>query len=119
MKTITIDLSTAWEITFVLMLATTLVAMPDMAFAGALSSAGQGANSMAGDTLCLAVNFFQGSAGKGLATIMTCALGVGAMMGKVSWGMAGMVALGVGIIFGAWSIVNTLGANLGEVDCSG
>jgi len=117
MKTITTDLSTSWEIACALMLATVLVAMPDMAFA--LSAAGEGTDTLAGNVLCVAVNFFQGSAGKGLATIMVCALGVGAMLGKVSWGMAAMLGTGVGIVFGAWSIVNNMGASLMSVDCTG
>lgn len=36
-----------------------------------------------------------------MATLAVAALGIGAMLGKVSWGMAIMVAVGVAVLFGA------------------
>jgi type IV secretion system protein VirB2 len=62
------------------------------------------------DTLCNVVGWFNGPIGAGIATIAIIVIGVGALMGKVSWGMAIIVGLGVGIIFGADSIIQALGA---------
>ncbi len=62
-----------------------------------------------GDTLCTVVDWFQGPIGSGIATLAIIVIGVGALMGKVSWGMAIIVGLGVGIIFGAADIVTMLG----------
>jgi type IV secretory pathway VirB2 component (pilin) len=37
--------------------------------------------------------------GRGLATLAICIVGVGALLGKVSWGMAITVAIGISIVF--------------------
>ena len=50
-----------------------------------------------------------GKLGQGIATLAIIVIGVGALMGKVSWGMAIIVGIGVGVIFGAPTIVNALG----------
>jgi type IV secretory pathway VirB2 component (pilin) len=62
-----------------------------------------------GDTLCRVVGWFTGPIGAGIATLAIIVIGIGALMGKVSWGMAIIVGLGVGIIFGAGEIVQMLG----------
>ncbi len=60
------------------------------------------------DTLCDVVSWFTGRLGAGIATLAIIVIGIGALMGKVSWGMAIIVGLGVGIVFGAPSIVAAL-----------
>lgn len=42
--------------------------------------------------------------GRGIATLAICALGVGAMLGKVSWAMAITVGVGLATLFGAAEI---------------
>jgi len=70
---------------------------------------------MAGDSnaieqvFCNVVLIMTGTTGKAIATIAVIAVGVGALLGKISWGMALIVALGVALIFGAASIVLALG----------
>ncbi len=64
-------------------------------------------------TLCNVVGWFTGPIGAGIATLAIIVIGVGALMGKVSWGMAIIVGLGVGVIFGAPSIVSALSNNPG------
>jgi type IV secretory pathway VirB2 component (pilin) len=66
-----------------------------------------------GDTLCNVVDWFQGPIGSGIATLAIIVIGVGALMGKVSWGMAIIVGLGVGIIFGAPAIVDMISGGAG------
>lgn len=63
------------------------------------------------DVLCNVVDWFTGSIGAGIATLAIIVVGIGALMGKVSWGMAIIVGLGVGVIFGAPTIVEALGGN--------
>jgi type IV secretion system protein VirB2 len=58
---------------------------------------------------CNAVLILTGTTGKAIATIAVIAVGVGALLGKISWGMALIVALGIALIFGAASIVISLG----------
>lgn len=66
---------------------------------------------------CNVVVFFTGKTGKALATIAIIVVGVGALMGKVSWGLALIVALGVALIFGAATVVEQLGSGTGN-SCS-
>ena len=92
------------QMCLVLAITFVVVSIPDAVFAQ---------NSI-GDTLCKVVNFFTGKIGKAIATLAIIVVGVGALMGKVSWGMAIIVALGVAIVFGAATIVNEIsddGAN--------
>lgn len=75
--------------------------VPDMASAGNAIET----------VFCNVVTFFTGKTGKALATIAIIVVGVGALMGKVSWGLALIVALGVALIFGAATVVEQLGGN--------
>lgn len=54
-----------------------------------------------GGTLCVVYNMLQGTVGRGLATIAIATVGIGAMLGKVSWGMAILVGVGIAALFGA------------------
>ncbi len=85
-------------------------------FVGAsLLSNAASANGTAGNSnaieqvFCNAVLVLTGTTGKAIATIAVIAVGVGALLGKISWGMALIVALGIALIFGAASIVTALG----------
>jgi len=96
-----------WTFSLCLALALAYMTMPE--FASAAS----------GDTianvLCEVVDWFTGSVGKGIATLAIIVIGVGALMGKVSWGMAIIVGIGVAVIFGAGEIVSDLG---GQGQCT-
>lgn len=63
--------------------------------------------------LCNVVSFFMGNIGRGLATLAVIALGVGALFGKVSWGLAVTVGVGIGAMFGAPLIITGLLLNTG------
>ncbi len=102
MKTQTKDLARAWQIALLVMLSTVIVMMPDFAFA---------TDTPMGKVLCTVVLWFTGNTGKGLATIAITVIGIGALLGKVSWGMAIIVGIGVAIVFGAAGIVDAMGAN--------
>jgi type IV secretory pathway VirB2 component (pilin) len=64
--------------------------------------------------LCNVVGWFTGTIGKAIATLAIIVVGVGALMGKVSWGMAIIVGIGVGVIFGAPGIVEAVSGTDGE-----
>ena len=100
----TTNLSNAWQITMMVMLSAIVILLPDMAFAAA------GQDTPIGNALCNVAAFFTGNTGKGLATLAIIVIGVGALMGKVSWGMAIIVGLGTALIFGAAAMVNAIGA---------
>ena len=101
MKTQTKDLAMAWQIALLTLLCAVVVMIPDLSFAA-------GTDTPIGATLCKVVGWFTGNTGKGIATIAIIVIGVGALMGKVSWGMAIIVGIGVGIIFGASSLVSAI-----------
>jgi type IV secretion system protein VirB2 len=101
MKPQTKDLSLAWQVCLMVMLSAVIVAMPDLAHAQQL-------NTPMGAVLCLVTSWFTGNTGKGLATIAITVIGIGALLGKVSWGMAIIVGIGVAIIFGAAGIVSAM-----------
>jgi type IV secretory pathway VirB2 component (pilin) len=103
MKAQTKDLSTAWQICMMVMLSAIIVAMPDLSFAS-------GSDTPMGTVLCTVTLWFTGNTGKGLATIAITVIGIGALLGKVSWGMAIIVGIGVAIVFGASGIVSAMGA---------
>ena len=67
-----------------------------------------------GSLLCSVAEWFTGPVGAGIATLAILVVGIGALMGKVSWGMAIIVGIGVAVIFGADTIV----AELGGTGCS-
>jgi len=101
MKTQTRDLSISWQICLMVCLSTVAIMLPDFAFA-------QGVNTPMGAVLCTVQAWFTGNTGKGLATIAITIIGVGALLGKVSWGMAMIVGIGVAIVFGAVGLVDAM-----------
>jgi type IV secretion system protein VirB2 len=84
-----------------MLLALALVAaalVPDMALADPITTA-----------LCVVVTTITGGIGGAIATLAVIIIGIGALMGKVSWGMAIIVVLGIAIVFGAAELVGLLG----------
>lgn len=76
------------------------------------SALAAGTNTEMGKVLCNVVKWFTGNAGQGIATLAIIVVGLGALMGKVSWGMAIIVGIGVAVIFGAPQIVSQLGTGV-------
>lgn len=70
-------------------------------------------DSAMGNALCTIVQIVYGNLGRGIATIAVIVIGIGATLGKASWGMALTVATGIAVIFNATGIVNTLGVGAG------
>ena len=58
--------------------------------------------------LCKVVNLLTGTIGSAVATIGIVVLGIGLFTGKLSWTTAIATALGIGIVFGAASLVSYL-----------
>jgi type IV secretion system protein VirB2 len=111
MKTQTKNLSITWQVCLMVMLSAVLVLVPDFAFANS--------NTPMGNVLCTVLTWFTGNTGKGLATIAVTVIGVGALLGKVSWGMAMIVGIGVAIVFGAAGIVNSMGGGVNGIVSGG
>jgi type IV secretory pathway VirB2 component (pilin) len=58
-----------------------------------------------GNVICFIIGIIYGNLGRGLAVLAVIIVGVGATLGKVSWGLAMTVGIGVGTIFGAVPLV--------------
>ena len=112
MKTETKKLSVAWQSCLMVMLTALVVMLPDLAAAQIVAN-----DTPMGNVMCTVVGWFTGNTGKGLATIAITVIGIGALLGKVSWGMAIIVGVGVAIVFGAAGIVDAMGG--GVTDASG
>jgi len=62
-------------------------------------------------TICDVYTLLLNDAGPGIATIAVAALGLGAAFGKVSWGMAITVAVGLVVMFSAADIAETVASD--------
>ena len=72
------------------------------------SSTGSYSGGTIGNLLCNVADWFTGSVGQGIATLAVIVLGIGALFGKVSQGMAITAMVGISVIFGAPDIVEDL-----------
>jgi len=73
-------------------------------------------NSKIAEVLCNANKFISGRTGKAIAVLVVISLAIALFLGKVSWGMAIAVAVGMGILFGAPGLVDTI-AGGGDAAC--
>jgi len=71
-----------------------------------LTSSAYAVNSPIGFVLCEVILIVYGNFGRALATIGVITLGVGAMLGKVSWGLAITLMVGISLVFGAVGITS-------------
>lgn len=100
LKTTSTQSNTVWTAFLALSLFVAVMVIPEMALAQSTPIS---------DTLCTLVNWMTGPTGRAIATLAIIIIGVGALMGKVSWGMAIIVALGIAIVFGAPTLLDMLG----------
>ena len=115
---LTIERNTITHIALAMMAvyAAALLPMDALAVGTSLGASDDEGNKIS-DVLCSAINLVQGPIGSGLATLAIIVIGMGALMGKVSWGMAIIVGIGIGIIFGAPTIVDQISQGSGGNGC--
>lgn len=106
LQSISTQRDTMWSAFLALALFIAVMVVPEVAMAG---GAGGGGDNPLTNTLCTLVQWLTGPTGRAVATLAIIIIGVGALMGKVSWGMAIIVALGIAIVFGAPTLLNLLG----------
>ncbi len=70
------------------------------------------------NVLCQAIKIVQGPTGKTIAILVTISLAVGLFLGKITWGVAIAVAVGMGVLFGANTVVGYI-AGSGADPCAG
>ncbi|WPX97296.1 TrbC/VirB2 family protein [Candidatus Bandiella euplotis] len=56
--------------------------------------------------LCHVIKVAQGSVGKTIATLVIISVAIGLFLGKITWGVAIAVAVGMGVLFGANTVVS-------------
>ena len=99
---------------YLFLAATALIMLPELA--AAATSSGSGMDFVT-DKLCNIIKFLTGGIGKAIAVLAIVILGVGAFFGKVNWGLAVTVTVGIIGIFGAFSIIEAVGSNSGSGSC--
>lgn len=63
---------------------------------------------MVTNVMCAAINQLTGPIGRAITIIIVISLGIMLLLGKVTWGVAIALAVGMGVIFGARDVVNIL-----------
>lgn len=103
-----------YHISLLLLIVTLILFLPEIAHAapggggGGGGAAGAPGTDPLSRTICLVVGWLTGGMGQAIATLGIVMLGIGAMLGKVSWQMALIVALGLSIMFSGAQIVTLL-----------
>ena len=67
------------------------------------------ANAAMASVICTLVNIVQGTLGNAAATMGVLAVAIGATLGKMSWGLAITVAVGISLIFQAGAYAGYFG----------
>ncbi|KAB2716273.1 VIRB2 type IV secretion [Brucella intermedia] len=112
-------INTDWRVTTT-KLAICLTLLAAMQVAGADLAMAQNTGDVAGafgpiqKVVQAIIDFINGSFGRLLATIAVMGLGFLAFAGRLSWFFAGSVILGIGLVFGAHSMVEALIDTVGK-----
>ncbi len=69
--------------------------------------------------LCRIFDLMQGSVAKTVGIIGIAALGIGLFLGKLNWGVAVAVGIGVVLIFGAPAVVKWISGGVDASNCLG
>lgn len=103
-KNIKIDKDMCWQMCVALCLTALIMIMPEMGMAQTALEP----PSAISNTICTIVNQLTGPVGRGIATVAVVFVGIGLFLGKMSWGLAIAVGIGIGAIFGAAQLVELL-----------
>ena len=60
--------------------------------------------------LCNVISIAQGNVGKTIAILVIISIAIGLFLGKITWGVAIAVSVGMGVLFGANSVVEFIAA---------
>lgn len=112
---ITLDRDLYWRLLTILCVAIAIFVASDAALAAtSSSSASVDSNDIIGQTLCKLTNNLTGGTAKAIATLAIFSVGCGLFMGKMDWKTAAMVAVGVGVVFGAPNLVKWISSNAAD-----
>lgn len=88
-----------WNFAFIMLLSAVAIMLPAESWAQ---------TNAVSDVLCDVVNVLQGPIARGMAAFAIITLGFTLFLGKISWGVAIALAIGIGAVFGAEQIVDTI-----------
>lgn len=99
-----------WKMCVVCVMAITLLSIAPMqqTFAGTTTGSGGTSATAITNTLCLVINQLTGPIGKAISILIVISLAIALFLGKITWGVAIAVAVGMGILFGAKNVVDIL-----------
>ena len=104
------ELKQSWHACLLLMLGVILITLPGISYASSVTNASPMSNA-----LCIAATWMTGSSARARATIAVSVLGIGALLGKISWGMAMTVGVGIAVVFGATALVKLLSGTINVI----
>jgi len=106
------SLALSWQLCAAMLVAAAAVLLPSLSYANN--------DTPIGAIYCLVAHWMVGNTGKGIATIAVTIIGIGALLGKVSWGMALIVGLGIAVVFGGAALVDAIFTGTGNqvADCN-
>ena len=87
-----------YSVVFLLLTTVFLLSLGDVAYASTV-------HSEIGTTLCKSAAWFQGHAGKGIAVIGVCIVGIGGLLNIIKWTTAITVGVGISLLFNADAII--------------
>ena len=67
--------------------------------------------------LCNAAKVISGNIGKTIAVLVVVSVAIGLFVGKITWGVAIAVAVGMGVLFGAQGLVGLISGSGANVIC--
>lgn len=108
------DKTSVWKILMSLWYLCIALSFSESAFASAVNQ-----NDVIGTSLCRVLNVLNGPTIKVIATIGVLALGFGLFMGKLSWPVALIVLIGIGVVFGASKLVSLISGSDITQACQG
>jgi type IV secretory pathway VirB2 component (pilin) len=106
----------AWSVTMCFVLAMAAIMVPDIA--AATTATGNPNENNIALVLCNVIIILQGNIARGIAAGGVIFLGFSLFLGKISWGTAMALGIGLGAIFGAQQIVN-MASGSAALDCTG
>ncbi len=64
--------------------------------------------------ICKIIKLIQGPSGKTIAILVVISLAIGLFLGKITWGVAIAVSVGMGVLFGANTLVGYVSGTEGD-----
>ena len=103
-----------WSSTFCFLLIAAIAMFPDVAAATGVDASDNNLTQV----ICNVIILLQGNIARGVAAFGIIFLGFSLFLGKISWGTAFALAIGLGAIFGAQALVNLMTGDTDQLECT-